>query len=327
MKQSISLLITGIFLLTGCGLVSRDVEQAPPLAPPPPRAVLRTAAVTRGTIAEVLEFSVTVRSNREETLFFPVAGRVREVSVRPGDAVEAGQILAALDADDLETRVHLARIDEEKAALRLRQASESQADPVELRLMELDLEKAKVQSESLSRQLERTRLRAPFRGRVETVAIEPGDQVQSYATAAVLIDPADLRITGVTGSSVAQLSPGLAVDLLFPQLGREPVRATLLSLPTVDRSGRSVPAVFVLEKADSRLQLGMRGTATVYLERRENVLLVPNAAIRRFAGGTFVQVLEGETRRDVSVRVGLAGPIESEIIAGLEEGQKVVIGQ
>lgn len=320
--------LSAVMVLSGCGMFSRDVEEAPALAPPPVRVSMQTAEVTRGTILEKLDLSVTVRSKKEEALFFPVGGRIGEILVTAGGMVEEGEVLAVLEAEDLESRVALARIDEEKARLRLEQARDQKQDAFEERMLELDLQRAHIQTESLVRQLERTRLRAPFAGRVETLALTAGEQIQAFATAVVVVDPDDLEVTGsVTGSGTSKLTIGQQVDLIFPQVGKEPIPATLVSLPAVDRLGRTLPAVFELERPEQRLELGMRGNAAVYLQRRENVLLVPNAAIRRFSGGTFIQVVTGDVRRDVSVQLGLVGEIESEVLSGLDEGQKVVIGQ
>lgn len=315
-----------VMLLAGCGLFSAELEEAPPLAPPPPRAATQTVEVARGSIAETLEFAVVVRSRREEALYFPVAGRVEEVLVGHGALVEAGQVIAVLEAEDLASRVALAQIDEEKAQLRLERFRAEGGDQHEARMLELDLEKARIQAVSLASQLERTRLRAPFTGRLESLAINPGDQVVSYATVAVLLDPYDLEITGAPTGDPSKLAVGQTVELTIPQLRREPLPATLVSLPT-SSGGRAIPGIFQLDSVEPELELGMRGNGLVYLQRRDDVILIPNAAVRRFSGGTFVQVVTDGLRRDVSVRLGLVGEIESEVLSGLEVGQKVVIGQ
>ena len=62
MSKRIWAVVVVAMMLSGCGMFSRDVEEAPPLAPPPVTAVRQTAVVTRGSIAEKLEFSLAVRT-------------------------------------------------------------------------------------------------------------------------------------------------------------------------------------------------------------------------------------------------------------------------
>jgi hypothetical protein len=48
---------------------------------------------------------------------------------------------------------------------------------------------------------------------------------------------------------------------------------------------------------------------------------------RSYQGRQFVQIVNGETRREVDVQVGLVNQTEVEIVSGLSEGQQVVVNQ
>ena len=256
-----------------------------------------------------------------------MTGRVNEVLVNPGATVTAGQVLAVLEADDLQTRLGQARIELEKAELHHERAVSQHADTTELRLLTLDIEKHRLTVQALERQYEQTRLTAPFGGRLEVLSINPGQQVQAFAIAAMVVDPQALEVTGTTSGDSTKLQVGQKLDLVFTQLGRDPLSATLVSLPTMGPGGQAQPARFELDTPEPRLEMGMRGSGVLYLQKRDDVLLVPNQAIRRFGGGTFLQVLDGEARRDVPITIGLVGEVESEVLSGVEEGVKVVIGQ
>ena len=58
----------------------------------------------------------------------------------------------------------------------------------------------------------------------------------------------------------------------------------------------------------------------------EDTLILPEAAIRRFAGRTFVVVQEDDRQRRIDVQTGLEGDGQVEILAGLNE-HDVVIGR
>jgi multidrug efflux pump subunit AcrA (membrane-fusion protein) len=62
------------------------------------------------------------------------------------------------------------------------------------------------------------------------------------------------------------------------------------------------------------------------LERKQDVLWLPPAAIRTFEGRRFVVVQEGTGQRRVDITVGLEADDRYEILSGLTEGQ-IVVGQ
>src|SRR4051794_41869245 len=83
---------------------------------------LRTTPVGRGTVAETVTASGAVTSARSSTLNFAAGGRVEDVRVAVGDRVEAGQVVATLDADYAEASLDAARAQQASARQQLRDA-------------------------------------------------------------------------------------------------------------------------------------------------------------------------------------------------------------
>ncbi|MFV0633190.1 efflux RND transporter periplasmic adaptor subunit [Demequina sp.] len=71
----------------------------------PSSAAYRTAKATTGDVTQTLTTTGAIESASQEDVSFQVAGTVDEVSVAVGDTVEAGQLLATLDTDDLDDAV------------------------------------------------------------------------------------------------------------------------------------------------------------------------------------------------------------------------------
>jgi HlyD family secretion protein len=81
-----------------------------------------------------------------------------------------------------------------------------------------------------------------------------------------------------------------------------------------------------LDDADSRLRDGQTARVAVTTAERENVLSVPNAAVRRQGNATTVVVVEPDGRqRTVTVRTGIVGTDRTEVLSGLSEGQRVLL--
>jgi multidrug efflux pump subunit AcrA (membrane-fusion protein) len=80
-----------------------------------------TATVTRTTIRSTIEASGSVESQESASLGFAVPGRVKEVTVQLGDAVEAGQPLAVMESDDVDGAALAAAASLDLAKLKLAQ--------------------------------------------------------------------------------------------------------------------------------------------------------------------------------------------------------------
>ncbi|MDP1629176.1 MAG: efflux RND transporter periplasmic adaptor subunit, partial [bacterium] len=75
---------------------------------------------------------------------------------------------------------------------------------------------------------------------------------------------------------------------------------------------------------DERVKPGMSVSAAVITDIKQNVLLVSNSAIKSSGSGQYVEVLVNNAPQSRSVETGLSNDTMSEIISGLEEGEKVV---
>ena len=73
---------------------------------------------------------------------------------------------------------------------------------------------------------------------------------------------------------------------------------------------------------------GLTATVTLTLRSKKDALTVPSAAVRVDDGDPsrrYVTVVDGEKERRVKVRVGLSHGGRTEILSGLEEGQRVIV--
>lgn len=97
--------VTAAALLAGCG--TREPEQAQPVSTGGPVAVTVVQATSRAW-PNVYEAVGTVRARTSSAISSRTMGYVREVRVRLGDQVTAGQVLVTLDSQDLDAQVRLA---------------------------------------------------------------------------------------------------------------------------------------------------------------------------------------------------------------------------
>jgi multidrug efflux pump subunit AcrA (membrane-fusion protein) len=135
----VSLLIA---LLTGCGAIGSQSTSANEATPTPlptpiiPERPIYTVQV--GTVVQTLEFTGRASPVLEQELFFETSGNVSEVFAARGDWVQAGDVLAELDIDDLEKQLSQKMINLETAELKLEEAQIDASEAITTALTKLE---------------------------------------------------------------------------------------------------------------------------------------------------------------------------------------------
>jgi macrolide-specific efflux system membrane fusion protein len=78
---------------------------------------------------------------------------------------------------------------------------------------------------------------------------------------------------------------------------------------------------------DFQLREGLTVTVSIIVDERNNVLLVPNAAVTTQGRQTYVQVSSDGTTEDRAVQIGISDWQCTEVTSGLSEGEEVVVPQ
>ena len=171
-----------LFILVICGCNSPAVnatEDSTQTSPPAP--VLTPVEVVsphRGTIASFFETTSRVEAESRVEVLSKGAGQCTGVSVEVGDPVEQGQLLAALEKEELEAQVRQARItvQQQKTAYEIaeRSFSEGIAASVDVDNTRFAYEQAKVSLEMAELQLKNQIVYSPIRGIITRRVVQPG---------------------------------------------------------------------------------------------------------------------------------------------------------
>ncbi len=206
-------------------------------------------------------------------------------------------------------------------------------DPNQVAAQEAAVERARVALEQAEQALRRTVLRAPISGTVTAVNVDVGQTVGAGQPALVITQLYPLHTTvQVDELDVAQVREGqpvrITVDAL-PDREFTGVIAYLSPVPTVQGGVVTYEARVELQDEDPALRPGMSLAVDIITARAENVLLVPNRVMRinRATGAFYVEKLVDGVPVRTEVEVGLRNDQFSEIRAGLEEGDIIVIRQ
>lgn len=337
-------------------------------APQPPE--YRVAAVTRGDVRALVEATGTVQPVRTVDVGPDVSGRVVAVHADFNDPVEVGQLLVEIDPLPFRARRAEARARLAAARASLRQANASLAEARRTRTRyenlagtgaiaarELDAARSAAEQgeaaamnaraqiaiaqaalDSAETDLERTSVRSPVRGVVLERRAEPGQAVAATFQPPVLfvlaedlgrmelhlaVDEADIGRVQV--GQAASFTVDAHPDHRFEARVRE-----VRNAPSTVQGVVTYEVILDVDNAERLLRPGMTASAEVAVARVDDVLRVPNAALRftppgREAAGVAVWVLRDGQPVAVPVERGLGDGANTEVRGALAPSDEVLV--
>ena len=315
-----------------------------------------TVAVTRGDIVRTVLVDGSLVMPNKAYLSFGITGTVTEVLVEEGSNVTKDQVLARLDAPSLESSVEMAELQVEiaeegvKAARAQYEIAEINLDDppptmsedvLELQVdaakaswetAKLNLEIAELSLESAELNLEKAVIVAPFDSVVTDISITEGKEISTTALATpaiTLVDTSEIEMRGfIDEIDVATVKVGQAANITLDALPDEELdgEVAFISLAGTTLAGVvSYDTTITLENPAAELRDGMSATAEVIIERRDDVLFIPNRAIRGTLENPMVVVLVDGQQKEREITLGLSDGINTEVLSGLEEGEEVIV--
>ena len=146
--NKLTMLLVLVTILTGCqGLFGRPIEEEAPTPTPIPTPIVPdkpTYIVQRGKITKQLEFTGRISPVEETELYFKTGGYVKRVLVERDDQVQAGDLLAELEIDDLLKQMAQAEVTLNSAQLRLNEAEKALERQVAQAKLDLDAAQARL---------------------------------------------------------------------------------------------------------------------------------------------------------------------------------------
>ncbi|MDR2014346.1 MAG: efflux RND transporter periplasmic adaptor subunit [Azoarcus sp.] len=301
------------------------------LAPAQQVAQVEVVKVTVREIVDDVSAVGTLVSNESVILRPEVAGRVAAIRFRDGVAVHKGDVLVELDAavQSAEARQAQAELSLAKAnADRVQDLFARQFVSVSARDESVSrLEVARANAALAQARLDRTRIRAPFDGIVGIRKVNVGDYVRDGDALINIEDIAVLKLDfRLPELYLGRLRPGQKLDVTCDAVPGAVFPAEVEAIdPLVDADGRAVLLRARLANDESRLRPGVFARVRLIVERRDNVMLIPEAALIPMPGQTqqVFRVSDGIARR-VGVRIGMRRAAEIEVVEGLAPGDLVV---
>lgn len=288
--------------------------------------------------------------------------------LRPLLAMDA---ISEQEVETAKTTVETAQasVNNAKAAIKNAQAALVTAK-ADITSNEADVRKAQTNLDTATTDLGYTTIRAPMDGTVVAVETEQGTTVnanQSAPTIVTLADLSTIRINAqISEADVINVEAGMPVyfnTIGDPDTKYDAVLTAVEPAPEeISDTSSTDSAIYYIgyievPNEDRRFRIDMTAQVYIVVNKAENALLVPSAAIKtgipprqpankqtsaderpakpatnnkaKFnSDTTYVRVLkEDGTTENRVVEIGIDNRVNAEILSGLEEGESVVIGQ
>jgi RND family efflux transporter MFP subunit len=355
----VAVVVVGFWIVHARGTRASDATEATDNTVP-----VAAVKVERHDLSLQQSFEAEFRPYQEIELYSKVSGFVQNISVDVGDRVEAGQVIANIEVpelkDDLtravavqqrsEAEVKRAESDHEDTHLSYtRTMSADKEQPNLIAQQDIDRVRAKDQEaeaalsgakdqvavavaevKKLNTMLSFCKISAPFSGVITRRSVDHGALVHgtSASSPVVRLSQNDkLRlIFPVSVSYVPMIKTGAAIEVHVPSLQTNFAGTISRFTRRIDTATRTMEVEADVENRDLTLVPGMYATVSVTTDHRSHVLALPVEAVSRQKSSTVFLINSKGEIEERTVTVGLETPTELEIVAGLNEGDMVMIG-
>lgn len=324
---SLALLILGLpILLSGC---RGEAENGKPAISQLPAVSVTVGKAMEKTAARQVELMGSLQATEQAEIAAKVSGNIVVLPVVLGSRVEKGDLLAEINAGEINARQRQAKaqleqarrnFDREKNLLKKNAATQEN-----VKALEDTLRIATAAWEEAGTMLEYTRILAPFSGVVTGKLASVGDLATPGKPLLQIENEARLQvITSIPESMIAGVKPGDRLMVFVPAADIRIAGTVAEVAPTADRLSRTAQVKIDLP-ADPKLRSGQFARVTL-ASGSATTIAVPESAVTAYGQMERIFVVDDGRARLRLVRSGARADGEVEILTGLRAGETIVTG-
>ncbi len=185
-------------------------------------------------------------------------------------------------------------------------------------------------------------IRAPFDGTVAKLDVKKGDAVTSGTAIATFITKQQLAEISLNEVDVSKVKVGQKVTLTFDAIEGLTITGSVAEIDSIGTVSQGVVSYAVkisFDTQDNRIKPGMSTSAAIITDIKQNILVVPNSAIKTAGTANYVEmpsetVQAGQSvnqgvvltlpPRQQAVEIGISNDTLTEIVSGLKSGDQII---
>lgn len=272
-----------------------------------------------------------LKANASVVIHSEINGRISEIVFVEGTEVKKGDLLIKFDDEQFqaELRSYEAQYQAAKTEFaryeKMRASGAGSGREYDKALADMNITKSKM--EVAAAQLKKTEIRAPFEGMIGIIDVGPGSFVQTNQELVTLVDQTPIKVKfGIPGKFVNDVGIGQAVELKVDACKDRIFRGIVEAVDShVDPTTNSVSLRASIPNEDGVLKAGLFASVSLVVGEQGGTITVDEAAVERMGEQEFVWVVDRGKARRVGILTGSREHGRIEVIAGLKEGQVVVV--
>lgn len=291
--------------------------------------------VSRRELAQGLPIAGVLKAVNSASVKARVAGELQGLSVREGDAVTAGQIIARIDATEYQARLRQAQQQAAAAKAQVAMAQRSfdnnralvaqgfisetalDASVASLAAAQASYRAAQAGAEISAKALADTVLRSPLSGLIAQRLVQPGERVGVDAR---IVEIVDLRRLELEASLSAGESLAVRVGqsaVLQIEGTPQPVNARVVRINPSATSGSRAVLVYLALDTTPGLRQGLFAQGTLGIGHLQT-LAVPLSAVRTDKPQPYVQLVSAQQVLHQSVELGARGEVDGQTMVAIQ---------
>ena len=303
--------------------------------------------VTPTELKQTMALSGALRAVDQASVKARVAAEVREVLVREGESVTAGQILVRMDTSEFQARVDQAKgnlhamraqldiatknRDNNRALLDKGFISRAAFDNTasQFAAAQANVESAQGALDIVQKLLNDSVVRAPISGLIAVRNVQPGEKVSIDYKLLDIVNLKKMECEAlVPTSDISKIKIGQSVLLHIEGLQEEFIGNVTRINPATQAGSRSIAIYIQVANPQDILKVGMFVDAQLVLRTKANVIAIPQTAVHKESSGAYVYALENNliARKNITLgQDGRSGEVALiEITSGLNAEDQII---
>lgn len=323
----LSSIIAGV-VLSGCSVQAEDKKDTPPVAAS--AGIPVDAYVVKAQSAkEEMEVAGSLAANQEVAVASELMRKIVRVHVKEGNVVRQGDLLFQLDDTDLQARLEQLQQREKLAALneaRLKDLIEHDA------AIQQDYDQASTNLKVLQAEIRellvtisKTRIRAPFDGRIGIIRAYTGALVSPSTLLTTIVDDAQIKVEFSIPEKYAAAIPVGSTQLFTVESDSKTYSSKVIARESVLNENTRTLLIRAITPNPGKLLLpGQSARVKLTLSNADDALMVVTHALIPSVQGYSVFKASNKQVSLVPVEIGQRGATDVQVLKGLSAGDTIV---
>lgn len=235
-------------------------------------------------------------------------------------------VISKKDFDEAAAKYDSASIDL-KAAVDNYESLQNNQGPESIKAAQNAIESRKAGLETAQIQADDATVKAPISGIVSVKDVEVGKLASAQSGSVTIIDNSKLTVqVTVPDKIVGRLKVGQSIPIAVNALDGKKITGTIDTIsPNTDSKDKSYIVKINIENSDDNIKCGMFVKVYLEAENKDNILIVPNEAIKVENGVNYLYTVENNKIKKIGVETGISNDKSTEIIGKIKDDTSIII--